>query len=207
MPFSFIADHCSLTFDPSTANAHLQLSQNNQQAEHLCSGPQDVLKHEARFDYTWQVLCAENFTQGIHYWEVEVSKPWAYIGVTYRNIPRKEKGRMIILGMNNLSWSLQLDERQFNAWHSAQSECVTAHVSSHTQSLRIGILLDYENGILTFYGENREKLHTFHCIFTQELYPACWIGEGVKVTLCPPWTIKDVSGLWHSTEMCFMLVL
>ncbi|XP_062859696.1 E3 ubiquitin-protein ligase TRIM65 [Trichomycterus rosablanca] len=176
----------SLTFDPCTAYAHLQLSQNNQRAEHLISGPHSVLEHQDRFDYTWQVLCSENFTQGIHYWEMEVSKPWAYVGVTYPDIPRKETGKTVKLGMNNLSWSLQLDERQFTAWHAAKSERVSGQVQPHTQSLRIGILLDYEGGTLTFYGENQVRLHAFHCVFTRELYPACWIGEGVTVTLCPP---------------------
>lgn len=77
----FITDRCSLTFDPRTANVHLSLSQENRRAEHLTSGPRPVPAHEARFDHTWQVLCFQGFTHGQHYWELEVSKPWAYLGV------------------------------------------------------------------------------------------------------------------------------
>ncbi|KAJ8334072.1 hypothetical protein SKAU_G00397110 [Synaphobranchus kaupii] len=176
------AFHCALTFDPRTANANLQLSQGNQRAEHLTSGPRPVPAHEARFDSTWQVLCFQGFTHGQHYWEVEVSKPWAYLGVTYQGIPRKEKGKRCMVGMNELSWSLQLDERQLSAWHNGRKEAVAGQPQQH----RIGMLLDYEAGTLTYYGDGQARLHAFHCAFSQELFPACWIGEGVSVTLCPP---------------------
>ncbi|KAG9350367.1 hypothetical protein JZ751_026722 [Albula glossodonta] len=176
------AFHCALTFDPRTANANLQLSQGNQRAEHLTSGPRPVPAHEARFDTTWQVLCFQGFTHGQHYWEVEVSKPWAYLGVTYQGIPRKEKSKRCMVGMNELSWSLQLDERQLSAWHNGRKEAVAGQPQQH----RIGMLLDYEAGTLTYYGDGQTRLHAFHCAFSQELFPACWIGEGVSVTLCPP---------------------
>ncbi|KAJ7987857.1 hypothetical protein DPEC_G00330910 [Dallia pectoralis] len=173
---------CTLTFDPRTANAHLLLSQENRRAEHLTSGPRSVTAHNARFDHTWQVLCFQGFRHGQHYWEVQVSKPWAYLGVTYEGIPRKEKGKRCMVGMNELSWSLQLDERQLSAWHNGRREIVAGN-SNHS---RIGMLLDYEAGTLTYYGDGQARLHAFHCAFTQELFPACWIGEGVCVTLCSP---------------------
>ncbi|CAG02574.1 unnamed protein product [Tetraodon nigroviridis] len=183
------AYRCSLTFDPRTANGNLFLSQENRRAEHLTSGPRPVPPHEARFDHTWQVLCFQGFTHGQHYWELEVSKPWAYLGistgvfseqVTYESIPRKEKGRRCMVGMNELSWSLQLDQHQLSAWHNGQRETL----AGPAQSSRIGMLLDYEAGTLTYYGDGQTRLHAFHCAFTQELFPACWIGEGVSITLC-----------------------
>ncbi|XP_073684587.1 E3 ubiquitin-protein ligase TRIM65 [Garra rufa] len=180
------AYHCNLTFDPRTANAHLRLSQSNMRAEHLTSGPRSVPADESRFDHTWQVLCFQSFTHGQHYWELEVSKPWAYLGVTYPNIPRKEKGKRCMVGMNELSWSLQLDERQLSAWHAGCREQVVGQIQLNAQPLRIGMLLDYEAGTLTYYGEGQVRLHAFHCAFTQALLPACWIGEGVTVTLCEP---------------------
>ncbi|KAM3591356.1 uncharacterized protein V6R79_000633 [Siganus canaliculatus] len=174
------AYRCSLTFDPRTANGHLFLSQENRKAEHLTSGPRHVPPHEARFDHTWQVLCFQGFTRGQHYWELEVSKPWAYLGVTYETIPRKEKGKRCMVGMNELSWSLQLDEHQLSAWHNGQRETLVGH----SQHSRIGMLLDYEAGTLTYYGDGQTRLHAFHCAFSRELFPACWIGEGVSITLC-----------------------
>ncbi|XP_038155230.1 tripartite motif-containing protein 65 [Cyprinodon tularosa] len=174
------AYQCTLTFDPRTANEHLYLSHENRRAEHLTSGPRRVPAHEARFDHTWQVLCFQGFKNGQHYWELEVSKPWAYLGVTYETIPRKEKGKRCMVGMNELSWSLQLDEHQLSAWHNGRRETL-AGPSHHS---RIGMLLDYEAGTLTYYGEGQTRLHAFHCVFTQELFPACWIGEGVSITLC-----------------------
>uniref|UniRef100_A0A673IE97 Tripartite motif-containing protein 65-like n=2 Tax=Sinocyclocheilus rhinocerous TaxID=307959 RepID=A0A673IE97_9TELE len=180
------AYRCNLTFDPRTANAHLRLSQSNRRAEHLTSGPRPVPADESRFDHTWQVLCFQSFTHGQHYWELEVSKPWAYVGVTYPNIPRKEKGKRCMVGMNELSWSLQLDERQLSAWHAGCKESVAGQLQPNAQPLRIGMLLDYEAGTLTYYAEGQVRLHAFHCAFTQALLPACWIGEGVTITLCEP---------------------
>ncbi|XP_028332396.1 tripartite motif-containing protein 65, partial [Gouania willdenowi] len=174
------AYRCSLTFDPRTANGHLILSQENRRAEHQVSGPRPVPAHEARFDHTWQVLCFQGFTHGQHYWELEVSKPWAYLGVTYDTIPRKEKGKKCMVGMNDLSWSLQLDEHQLSAWHNGRRETL----SGHSHHRRVGMLLDYEAGTLTYYGDGQTRLHAFHYAFTKELFPACWIGEGVSITLC-----------------------
>lgn len=174
------AYRCSLTFDPRTANEHLYLSHENRRAEHLTSGPRPAPAHEARFDHTWQVLCFQGFKSGQHYWELEVSKPWAYLGVTYETIPRKEKGKRCMVGMNELSWSLQLDEHQLSAWHNGRKETLVG-ASHHS---RIGMLLDYEAGTLTYYGDGQTRLHAFHCAFSGELFPACWIGEGVSITLC-----------------------
>lgn len=100
--------------------------------------------------------------------------------MTYEAIPRKEKGKRCMVGMNELSWSLQLDERQLCAWHNGRREILVGP-SQHT---RIGMLLDYEAGTLTYYGDGLTQLHAFYCAFTQELFPACWIGEGVSITLC-----------------------
>uniref|UniRef100_A0A8C6SJJ4 Tripartite motif containing 65 n=1 Tax=Neogobius melanostomus TaxID=47308 RepID=A0A8C6SJJ4_9GOBI len=174
---------CSLTFDPRTANGHLSLSCGNTRAEHLSSGPPAPPADQARFDHTWQVLCLQGFSRGVHYWELEVSKPWAYIGVTYESIPRKEKGKRCMVGMNELSWSLQLDERQLSAWHGGRQEPVSASPLPAAQPSRVGVQLDYEAGTLSFYGPDGGRLHAFHCAFTHTLYPACWIGEGVSVTL------------------------
>lgn len=177
--------HCSLTFDPRTANGHLLLSCGNTRAEHLSSGSPAPPADPARFDHTWQVLCLQGFSQGVHYWELEVSKPWAYVGVTYDSIPRKEKGKRCMVGMNELSWSLQLDDRQLSAWHGGRQEQVSASPLPPSQPSRVGVHLDYEAGTLSFYGPDNSRLHAFHCAFTRTLYPACWIGEGVSVTLSP----------------------
>ncbi|KAG7271221.1 hypothetical protein CRUP_003398 [Coryphaenoides rupestris] len=174
------AYRCSLTFDPRTANSHLLLSQENRRAEHLTSGPRTVPNNDARFDHTWQVLCFQGFSHGQHYWELEVSKPWAYLGVTYEDIPRKGRGKCCMVGMNELSWSLQLDEQQLSAWHGGRREAL----AGDPRHKRVGMLLDYEAGTLTYYGDGETSLHTFHCAFAHKLYPACWIGEGVSITLC-----------------------
>ncbi|XP_066560986.1 E3 ubiquitin-protein ligase TRIM65 isoform X2 [Amia ocellicauda] len=176
------AHYRNLLFDLNTANVNIKVSLGKRKAEHVTTGVQNYPPHEARFEHMWQVLCAEGLRDGQHYWEVEVSRYWAYLGVTYSSIPRKEKSKSSILGMNKVSWSLQLFERQLCAWHAGKKEVVTGKA----QYKRIGMLLDWQAGTLTYYGDGHTRLHTFHCAFSQELYPAFFIGEEVSITLCPP---------------------
>ncbi|XP_015211561.2 E3 ubiquitin-protein ligase TRIM65 isoform X1 [Lepisosteus oculatus] len=178
----FRANYRKLSFNPDTANANIWLSKDSRQAKHKTSDPQNYPPNKARFENVWQVLCTEGLSGGQHYWEVEITKPWAYIGVAYDSIPRKGKGKDLILGLNEFSWSLHLSEKELCAWHAGRKEPV--QIRPHYR--RIGLLLNCHAGTLTYYGEGQTILHTFYNAFSQELYPAFWIGEGVSVTLCMP---------------------
>ncbi|XP_041077913.1 tripartite motif-containing protein 65-like isoform X1 [Polyodon spathula] len=170
-----------LSFDPCTAHNYIRLSCENHKAEHRSNEVQKVPAHKARFEgCCWQVLCAEGLEGGQHYWEVEVSHPWVYLGVAYSSIKRKERNKQWFLGMNKESWSLQLSKGCCFALHDGKEERLGEH-----DYKRIGLFLDYTAGTLTFYGVGSKlnHLHTFHTVFSQPLYPAFWIGEDVSVTL------------------------
>ncbi|KAK1163858.1 tripartite motif-containing protein 65-like isoform X2 [Acipenser oxyrinchus oxyrinchus] len=175
------AQYRPLSFDPHTAHKYIRLSCENRKAEHISMGVQKVPAHEARFEGScWQVLCAEGLEGGKHYWEVDISHPWVYLGVAYSSIKRKEKDKQWYLGMNKDSWSLRLNKGCCFALHGGKEERLGEH-----DYKRIGLFLDYPAGILIFYGVGSKlnHLHTFHTVFSQPLYPAFWIGEGVSVTL------------------------
>uniref|UniRef100_A0A8C3SCY0 Tripartite motif containing 65 n=1 Tax=Chelydra serpentina TaxID=8475 RepID=A0A8C3SCY0_CHESE len=167
-------DHRNLTFDPDTANKYLQLSNQNQKAKHTHS-PDDLCQdHADRFEL-WQVLCSQSYSQGRHYWEVRISSHSIILGVTYKKIQRKKRaGRSFSIGLDGLSWGLQAREDCYLAWHEGQS-----HKIMEPLYKCLGVSLDYGTGVLSFYGigDKMKLLHSFHCVFTEPLYPVFWLCE------------------------------
>uniref|UniRef100_A0A8C0GUA3 Tripartite motif containing 65 n=1 Tax=Chelonoidis abingdonii TaxID=106734 RepID=A0A8C0GUA3_CHEAB len=178
---SWTPNHRNLTFDPDTANRYLQLSNQNQKAKHSHSPDGLCQDHAGRFEL-WQVLCSQSYSQGHHYWEVRISSHSVILGVTYKKIQRKKRaGRSFSIGLDGLSWGLQIREDCYLAWHEGQSHKIRAPLYKC-----LGVSLDYGTGILSFYGigDKMRLLHSFHCVFTEPLYPVFWLCEGRAVTLC-----------------------
>ncbi|XP_038228194.1 tripartite motif-containing protein 65 isoform X2 [Dermochelys coriacea] len=176
-----LRDHQNLTFDPDTANKYLQLSNQNQKAKHTHSPDGLCEDHADRFEL-WQVLCSQSYSQGRHYWEVRISSHSIILGVTYKKIQRKKQaGRSFSIGLDGLSWGLQIREDCYLAWHKGQS-----HKIMEPLYKCLGVSLDYGTGILSFYGigDKMKLLHSFHCVFTEPLYPVFWLCEGRTITLC-----------------------
>ncbi|XP_078257967.1 E3 ubiquitin-protein ligase TRIM65 [Rhinoraja longicauda] len=168
-----------LRFNPNTAHRYLTLSKDGCRASHR--GAQKYPMRAERFEKEWQVLCCEGLDAGQHYWEVQISSQWAYLGVTYSTIDRG--GTFSLIGRNNVSWSLQIFDMSYSAWHA--NEEVKLPPGKYQ---RFGLYLDYTAGTLAFYGigDTMTLIHTFHTVFTQPLHPAVWVGENVVATLCQP---------------------
>ncbi|KAK7918940.1 hypothetical protein WMY93_010224 [Mugilogobius chulae] len=177
----FDSHRCSLTFDPRTANGHLFLTRGNTRAEHLSSGPRELPEDEARFDHTWQVLCCPGFSQGAHYWGAGGVQALGLRRGDIRVHPEEEEGQTVHGGHERAvlepAAGRETAERVARR-PTGDCECLPL---THC---RIGVHLDYDGGTLTFYGPDQSRLHAFHHAFTQTLFPACWIGEGVSVSLC-----------------------
>ncbi|XP_062447942.1 E3 ubiquitin-protein ligase TRIM65 isoform X2 [Rhea pennata] len=174
-------DQRNLTFDAETANKYLRLSSRNQRAKHPRSAGSPQQDHAARFEL-WQVLCAQSYGPGRHYWEVKVSSHSVVVGVTYRDIPRKwQPGCRFNIGLDNRSWGLQVREDCYLAWHKGRSEKIPQRLYQY-----LGVSLDYDSGVLSFYGlgDRTQLIHAFHHIFTEPLYPIFWLCEGRTITLC-----------------------
>ncbi|XP_075421279.1 zinc finger protein RFP-like [Ascaphus truei] len=117
---------------------------------------------------TGQVLSTQCFSSGQHYWEVETSDLGYWkVGVAYPSIKRETSGSYI--GCNNKSWCLC-------CW---TSKCLTAEYESKWKYFRmksackaLGIYLDYEAGLLSFYhlADTISLIHTFTATFTEPLY-------------------------------------
>ncbi|XP_059804888.1 E3 ubiquitin-protein ligase TRIM65-like isoform X2 [Hypanus sabinus] len=171
-----IPDYRRLRFNPNSAHRYLTLSKGGYRVSHR--GAQLYPVHVERFEKEWQVLCCESFDKGQHYWEVEISSQWVYLGVAYGTIDRK--GPATLIGRNSLSWSLQLFSKSYSAWHANQEVKLPS-----AKYQRVGVYLDYTAGTLSFYGitDTITLIHTFHTVFIHSLYPAVWVGENVVATL------------------------
>ncbi|KAJ7420917.1 Tripartite motif-containing protein 14 [Willisornis vidua] len=131
-----------------------------------------------RFDKLWQVLSKDAFLSGSHYWEVDLLHAGAgwWIGAAYPSIGRKGDSESCRLGWNRASWCLKKFEFEYWAFH--KGERIPILIEDDPD--RIGIFLDYEAGILTFYNvsDGMAHLHTFRCKFTEPVYPALRLWEG-----------------------------
>ncbi|KAG9327876.1 hypothetical protein JZ751_018442, partial [Albula glossodonta] len=133
-----------LTMDISSAHPLLRISEDRREAVRVCDR-QPRPAHPERFDHWAQVLTAQSFASGSHYWELEAEGFWD-IALTYRSIGRKGK-EGTAFGSNCVSWSLTRQaDGALSAWH-ARRKTRLGH--SMAASSRVGVSLDYGAGSVT----------------------------------------------------------
>lgn len=205
-------DFVDLTLDPNTAHESWLLSDDNrtatlkitQQSSRTEKRPvprprpgmlDDVGYHvtprpvegepdrQSRFRRSELVMASVGLT-GRSYFEVAFSRD-VDIAMTYR--PRTDG---CDLGDDNISWSLRIYGGQYYVC-SLNVQDEVRGVSSD----RVGVYLDHEAGILSFYeikgGGEPSHLHTFREAFREPLYPAfgvwvCTRKAGASVSLVRP---------------------
>ncbi|XP_048878324.1 NACHT, LRR and PYD domains-containing protein 12-like [Brienomyrus brachyistius] len=161
---------CTLTLDPNTINKQLLLS--DTEREVIWSETQEPYPdHPHRFDCRLQVLCRESLS-GRCYWEVErMGNSRIEVGVTYKGIVRKgDYDNESLLGRNSKSWTLYCCDDAYSIWHDASAIGLPLPAS---RSLRVGVYVDWETGILSFYSVASDELtllHRFTSTFTEPLY-------------------------------------
>ncbi|XP_055731515.1 NACHT, LRR and PYD domains-containing protein 3-like [Salvelinus fontinalis] len=171
---------CDLTLNPNTAHIYLFLSEENRKVTRV-KEKQPYPDQPGRYDYWPQVLCREGLT-GRCYWEVEWSGDWALIAVTYKRLYKTGRSR---LGARDTSWSLDCCGNSYTAWHNNENTDIS--VSSASHSKRVGVYLDWQAGILSFYNVSSDTLthlHSFNTTFTEPLYPGFGVKFDSSLTLC-----------------------
>ncbi|XP_045917529.1 protein NLRC3-like [Micropterus dolomieu] len=171
---------CELTLDPNTAHHKLRLSDNNRKMTAVREKQPYPLTPE-RFNHC-QVLCRNGLTDRC-YWEAEW-KVDVLIGVAYKGIIRRGNTDDCWFGRNDQSWSLQCSEHGYSVWHNKRETDLPFSASG---SDRVAVYVDCPAGTLSFYNVshgNLTLLYTFHCTFTEPLYPGFGFGYDSSASLC-----------------------
>ncbi|XP_069840430.1 tripartite motif-containing protein 75-like [Dendropsophus ebraccatus] len=123
-----------------------------------------------------QVLSMSSFSSGKYFWEVNTSKTGVKaIGVAYSTIERS--GLKAYLGYSEKSWCLTLSQDYIEVRHNSRYKRI---LSERPTMRSIGVFLDYEAGLLSFYRicARVEHLYTFTVMFAEPIYPAFYVVNG-----------------------------
>ncbi|XP_028735606.1 butyrophilin subfamily 1 member A1-like isoform X2 [Peromyscus leucopus] len=143
-----------VTLDENTAHPHLVVS-NDSKSIYLADSRQTLPDTPERFD-TWPcVLGRETFNTGRHYWEVEVAgrTDWL-VGVCREDVLKKG---FILMSPRNGFWVMELSQEEY--WALKPPRVLLSLPEAPGQ---IGIFLDYNLGIVSFYNTSNEShIYTF----------------------------------------------
>uniref|UniRef100_A0A4W5P4F5 Si:dkey-29p10.4 n=1 Tax=Hucho hucho TaxID=62062 RepID=A0A4W5P4F5_9TELE len=163
--------------DPDTAHPKLLISEENRKVSYS-EVQQAYPEQGARFSSFPQVLASKPLEGGRAYWEVEVEEDegkWK-VGVCEGQIGRKGQKDTCRIGFNPYSWCLLSEKGKIEALHDKVS--VPVEVDGLE---RVGVLLDFEEGSLSFYrvtqGGALSLLHCFKQRFSEPLYPALAVSK------------------------------
>ncbi|CAL8390327.1 unnamed protein product [Arctogadus glacialis] len=140
------SSHVSL--DPETAHPKLLISPGGDRATYTQAW-QEVADLPGRFDSTLNAISLQGFSDGRHYWEVDVTgKTYWELGLTYPTIARKGNSEDCWLGRGKESWCVEFFDGEYTAWHGG-----APHQLPVTRRFRhIGILCSFPAGMVTFLG-------------------------------------------------------
>ncbi|KAG9485646.1 hypothetical protein GDO78_008634 [Eleutherodactylus coqui] len=151
--------------DPKSAHRKLKVSHDNLTVERDETSSKKSHTPE-RFTSQGSYGVAGNvfLDSGRHYWEVVISgSTWYAVGIAYKSAPKHEW-----IGKNLASWVFCRCNNNWAVRHNSKE--IPIEPSPHLR--RIGILLDYDNGSLSFYDAlNSVHLYTFDIPFTQPVCP------------------------------------
>ncbi|XP_051529270.1 NACHT, LRR and PYD domains-containing protein 12-like isoform X2 [Myxocyprinus asiaticus] len=163
-----------LTFDPQTANEFLYLSNDNTVVTRQRKKRQPPV-HDERFDQSNQVLCSQPL-KGCCCFTMDVTGTDVYVGVACKSIERKGQSNRVLLGHNNMSWSLCCSKNECVAYHNQRTVSLP-----HAEPIgKLCVFLDQEAGTLSFYRLSPKRiLYTFDANLpeNQDLYAAFRIQE------------------------------
>ncbi|KAL7372662.1 hypothetical protein ABVT39_020266 [Epinephelus coioides] len=174
----FLKYAAQVSFDADTAHKFLRLTEENRKVTNTTPWQHPYPDVPERFEHWRQVLAAESFYLGRHYFEADISGEGTHVGLTYKSIDRKGSESNSCITGNNFSWCLQWNGRTFSAWHSDVE--TPLNVEKFT---RIGVYVDYSRGLLAFYGvdETMTLIHNYQAEFLEPIYPAFWLSKKENV--------------------------
>ncbi|XP_064869598.1 tripartite motif-containing protein 75-like [Oncorhynchus nerka] len=153
--FSELSAHPKLKLDPDSGS--VWVTEEDQRHEEPCY-----------LDRPYCVMGVIISSKGVHNWEVEVEglSSWA-VGVAF--LGPSQIAVTCKLGTDDQSWSLSYSKskQQFSAQHDWLA--FAFHAPDSNPPRRIGVFLDVDSGILSFYDAVRMAcLYTFYCTLDQD---------------------------------------
>ncbi|XP_017317020.1 tripartite motif-containing protein 16-like protein [Ictalurus punctatus] len=186
----FLKYATNLSFNPDSTHKFLRLTQDNKKASNTTPWQHNYPDTPERFEHWRQVMTSESLYMGRHYFEVDLSGEGAYIGFTYKSIDRKSQESSSCITGNDFSWCIGRESHGFSAWHSDVETALNVE-NFH----RIGCYIDYENGLLAFYGitETMKLLKKCTASFREPLYPVFFLSKKDNaVVLVKPGSSSDL---------------
>ncbi|XP_010770075.1 LOW QUALITY PROTEIN: E3 ubiquitin-protein ligase TRIM39-like [Notothenia coriiceps] len=155
-----------VTLDPRTAHPCLILSDDKKRVQYS-DVEKNLPNNRERFSDCDCVLGKQSFSSGRFYFEVQVKgKTEWYIGVARESINRKGDIRLSPeYGYCTISL------RNGNKYKALDAP--SANLSLKSQPQKVGVFVDYEEGLVSFYDVDAAALiYSFTgCSFTEKLYP------------------------------------
>ncbi|KAM9501367.1 E3 ubiquitin-protein ligase TRIM11-like [Clarias gariepinus] len=175
-----------VTLDPDTANPYLILSDDGKQV--TCGDKrQDLPDNPERFNQCYYVLGKEGFSSRRFYFEVQVSGKTAWnLGVARESSNRK--GNITACPKNGY-WCVCL--RNMTDYLACESSPACLSLPYFPE--KVGVFVDYEEGLISFYDvDAKSHIYSFTGqTFTEKLYPLfnpCFIDRGnssAPLVICP----------------------
>ncbi|TNN67050.1 E3 ubiquitin-protein ligase Midline-1 [Liparis tanakae] len=151
--------------DPKSAHRKLRVSHDNLTVERdetssKKSHSQDRFSSQSSYGITGNVY----IDSGRHYWEALIGgSSWFAVGIAYKSAPKHEW-----VGKNSSSWVLSRCNNTWVVRHNSKE--MPIEPSPHLR--RLGVLLDYDAGSLSFYDAvGAQHLHTFDIAFAHPVCP------------------------------------
>ncbi|KAM4611602.1 tripartite motif-containing protein 16-like [Polymixia lowei] len=170
----FLQYCCPLSLDHNSVSKYLSLSEENRKVRFV-NQDQRYPAHSDRFTTYDQVLCREGLS-GRCYWELEWKGGSMSAAVAYKDIERRSYRSGF--GNNDKSWSLDCSQKGYTFRLNKVEQEVSGPLSS-----RVGVYLDHEAGVLSFYSvsDTMTLLHKVSTTFTQPLYPGLWLTNEAEL--------------------------
>ncbi|KAI5629515.1 E3 ubiquitin-protein ligase Midline-1 isoform X1 [Silurus asotus] len=151
--------------DPKSAHRKLKVSHDNLTVERdEISSKKSHGQERFSSQSSYGVIGNVYIDSGRHYWEALIGgSTWYAVGIAYKSAPKHEW-----IGKNPFTWVLCRCNNSWVVRHNSKEMAIDP--SPHLR--RVGVLLDYDVGSLTFYDAvSSQHLHTFHITFTQPVCP------------------------------------
>ncbi|XP_047202802.1 SPRY domain-containing protein 4 isoform X1 [Girardinichthys multiradiatus] len=170
-------DNLQFRLNERTAHSSLDLFKKDTGIIYRMLGldPSQVQDDPERFREWAVVLADKKISSGRHYWEVTVKKSQEFrLGVAEALMSRDE-----CVGTNGSSWVFGYAQRK---WF-AMTNSTVVPVTLVGKPDRVGILLDYEAGILGLVDTEKPRIiHTLRAQFIAPVCPAFGLWDGELLT-------------------------